>query len=486
MNGVQMKQLHDMLRSAIVGARTRAQLVHVVLEHKRQGRGSLNSYNAATVSLALSRMTKFQGADKISGVERKTYLSCINSLFARVSTMCHFLNARSISITAHAGAILGRNDTQLYRSLMKRACAPDVLKEMSSQGFSNLLWSMGRLNVLEDEAVETLCTHACNAPPDSNLTMSNFNVMDVANCLVGLGSLGKRNVAFIDVLLDRALEPSMLSTVNEIIMSQYLTACAQLEIWSEARLKPLLLRLDQLRDAREAEQEQTFDGDNATATAKNESHWKVASFGTDKRALCSALWALVRLEAHVNGECLRLVDSHVSSLKLMLKGLCETLPEQNLLHLLEAFGTGQRRDEVLLEMVCRRALALFSNFSLDRLRRVIDRCEGFVAEDGHGHMLVAALRAKVQEKEEQSRLHTANAESQQGASDHHGGQDGEAANGTCISDGDTIVYKCVCVRVFVRVCVYVCALCMYVCAFMYVCMYVCIRIFFLVRIRVHL
>jgi len=69
MNGVQMKQLHDMLRSAIVGARTRAQLVHVVLEHKRQGRGSLNSYNAATVSLALSRMTKFQGADKISGVE---------------------------------------------------------------------------------------------------------------------------------------------------------------------------------------------------------------------------------------------------------------------------------------------------------------------------------------------------------------------------------------------------------------------------------
>ncbi len=404
-SGGDSKQFHEMVRQAISNARTRSQLMSVILDHKRRARGTLNHYSAASTSMALNKLTKLQGGERMPFHEKKSYLTCINALFTRVASLCHVLNSRGASIVAHAAAIMQRNDTVLYQRLFKRICEPEIMKEMSSQGISNILWSMGRLNLRDDTTVQTLCDHVCHPPPDSNISISTFNIMDIANSLVGLGALGKRHEVFTNLLLDRALDPSLQPQLNEIILSQLLMAFAQLEIYSEDRLGPLLQRMNEHRDLRVANQDVASEGN---ATAQNRTSEREASFDLDKRSLSSCLWALVKLQGHVEGNVAAIVESHIHSLKQILAGKCTYLPEQQVMLLLDAFGTGKWRDEQLLEEVCNRAIKMFTNATVDKLRRIMDKCEGFVAEDGHGQNMVVVLRATLLEKEEIAKAQQAN------------------------------------------------------------------------------
>ena len=342
----------ETIKHHLNSAHTKKMIVRTILDHKRRGNGQLTMYNAALVSMALNRMAKVSATDRQTDDKRSFYLA-LNSLFARVHQVAGELTSRGLSSVAHAAAIFSRNDTELVSVLSKRAVEPEMLANFTSQGMSNIVWSYGKLKIKDEENVANIlhiCDYALDQPASSNISLANFNVMDVTNCLSGLGSMGCRGARMVPLLFERITSTGMIDSLSEVLVSQLLWSCVQLHVEDPEIVNSLIERLEATYCSSTPTPTSTStssaDGDGAADRNDNATHAAGGrgnnvgggggerhhgTLSIDRKALTQVAFSLAEIDKRFGGAVDQGRIKHImDKIKASLPGLCCILQKEKI------------------------------------------------------------------------------------------------------------------------------------------------------------
>mmetsp|Transcript_11635 Transcript_11635/g.40160 ORF Transcript_11635/g.40160 Transcript_11635/m.40160 type:complete len:734 (-) Transcript_11635:53-2254(-) len=250
----------------IAAARSREELVDLIVTYRSQSGGSTSFFQIGHVLLALNKFTKLPLYSKSSkapprGQGRKNYIYAVNGLFHRAQQFCNVLNARGVSTIAHAAASLGRNDTALISALTQRPLVPSVKRNFTAMGLSNFIWAIGKTGFRDSVRIQQICDilelagdpaapidgEAEDQPP---LHVDHFNEMDLCNSLMGLtavneGYENKVGLKLIDMLFSRIFQPSIFGKMNLVYVAQIAHAIIKLERTWCPYLAPSLKRMEE-------------------------------------------------------------------------------------------------------------------------------------------------------------------------------------------------------------------------------------------------